>query len=326
MIDGPELLRLESFITAADLTEAAALVRPLFAPLGLAGMAVDDAAPLPGWPDPLPQGARRLTPVLADHGTGSLHPAYGLAEAYQFNLEYDAIAAPDAAAVRRITALLADAAAGLAESGRLIHVGIYRHAGGRAGPVPPLAPWGTHLVSAADAEVAASYPDPAVFAAGWDSATRHGAVTLYRRAMDEAANPGFLAKVMPGQMALARAARAGQVRWPQPAFAPGEFALLDAGQPTLTGIGYDDAARLYEFAGFVPPGGDLRVIDLMLAAQIRADGWIEDADGTRLPVERVRAVFDRRAAAERAAPLLATTGTQSCYIDETGEMVEVASA
>lgn len=320
MINGPEFLRLESRLRAAVLAEAAAVCGPLCTALGLTSCSIDDGPIEPGWPGSLPPTAKRLTLAFGETNTGSLHPAYGDSGAWQFNLNFDCLA-PDAAAVRALLAKLAQIAGALADSGALIHVAIYRHAGGLVAPIPPLADVATHLVSATAQQVAAVYHDPAAFAAAWDRVEQHAGAVLYLRAMDEVANPAFLAHVLPGQIAMARAALPGRVRWHAPTFATGEFELLDAGVPTLTGIGYNSAERSYEFAGYLPAGAELRAIDLMLAARVVSEQAVEGADGARYPVDLVRAVFDSATAAGHAAPLLNSAGVQSCFVNDAGDLI-----
>lgn len=322
MTDGPAYLRLESRLGVASPEPAAAIVAPLVASIGLTGHSIDEGRVVTGWPETMPAGAKRLSLFFGEGDQGSLHPAYGDSDACQFNLDFD-VRARDVQQVRAILAQLAGIAGALADSGVLMHVAIYRHRGGLVPPVPPIADVATHLVSATTEQVAAAYDDPAAFSAAWDRVEAHGALSLYLRAMDAVGNPAFLAHVLPGQMAMASAARAGRVRWDQPSFAEGEFELLDSGVPGLSGVGYHAADRSYEFAGYLPEGGALRAIDLMLAARIVGEGSVEDADGNRLPVDLVRAVFDKVSAARRARPLLSSAGVRSCYMDDRGEVVEI---
>ncbi len=60
---------------------------------------------------------------------------------------------------------------------------------------------------------------------------------------ERAFQPDFLAHILPGQMAMARAARPGLTRFYSPQFEPGELELLEAGEPTLTGVGYYARSR-----------------------------------------------------------------------------------
>lgn len=320
MIDGPEYLRLESRLFAKALDIAAAIVGPVIQDLGLASSAVDDEAATPNWPTVLSVEASRIALTFGGEDTGSLHPAYALDDAWQFNLDFDCTERSEDQ-VRALLIRFIDIAAILADSGALLHVGVYRHSGGLVPPVPPIADVATHLVSATTAQIGATYGDPAQFAAAWDRAEQHGEQTLYIRALDAIGNPAFLEHVIPGQIALARAARPGTVLWNEPSFARGEFEILDAGVPTLSGVGYNATDHSYEFAGHLPVGSELRAIDLMLVARIANEKSVQDARGNRFPVAVVRAVFDNRDSAEVALPLLASAGAQSCFVDEAGETI-----
>lgn len=320
MMNGPGYLRLESRLRATTLAEAAAIVAPSLAREEVSEASIDGKPARPGWPKVIPRGARRAALTSGERGNGRLHPAYGREDAYQFSFGYDA-RAPGPDAVRGILERLADVARQLADRGALEHVAIYRHDGGIFSPIPPLAGVATHLVSATAEQVAAAYGDPAAFAAAWDAVEERGAMTLYLRAMNAVANPAFLEHVLPGQMAMARAARPGLVRWAAPELAPGELELLEEGGATLSGVGYSEAERTYEFAGYLPEESELRAVDLMLAARVASEKWVEAADGRRLPVDVVRAVFDNRDSAERADVLLRTIGVQTLYMDDAGELV-----
>ena len=119
------------------------------------------------------------------------------------------------------------------------------------------------------------------------SVEQRGGITLYRRAMDAVGNPEFLRSVLPGQMALARLARPGGLAFYPPTFAEGEFDVLNAGDPTLSPVGYHASTQVYEFSGHTPPGTELRCIDLFTAWQVASDHRL--ADGR--PVREVHAVF-----------------------------------
>jgi hypothetical protein len=148
-----------------------------------------------------------------------------------------------------------------------------------------------------------------------------GRVAIFARAMDATGNPDFLRRVLPGHMAMARLARPDRVEFYPPQFAEGEFAVLDAGEPTLTGVGYHPREHIYEYAGHTPPGTELRCIDLLNAWRLVSEGRLEDGR----PVREVRAVFMDRDQAARGFSLLHAAGIAVFFEDERGKLQALRS-
>ncbi|MFN9480047.1 MAG: hypothetical protein ACK6C0_11555, partial [Betaproteobacteria bacterium] len=320
MTDGPQLLRLHVHLRGTTLS---VLLPPLLAALAAAGLPAplrvrpDDGAERPfAASDPALAQATLLAFAFAQEAdTADLYPAPGAGRSI-FSLELDA-EARDAPALRALLHALADFCCRLADAGLLERAGLRRHRGGHCLPQPPLAASGTHLVALPLAEIAAVYGDQATFRAAWDSAYEAGGVCVLQRALDAPGNPDFLRHVLPGQMAMVRAAPPARLEFAQPLFATGEFELLDAAPPTLNGVGYFADEQVYEFAGHLPPGADLRPLDLLLVWRIKTQGQVTEQDLVH-PVRTVRVVFDHEAAARRAAPLLGAAGAEVCWIDAVG--------
>jgi hypothetical protein len=316
MSEGPTMLTLAAGLDEADLTAAVAAVLA-------ACREVPTLTPC-GWHSDQPGSEPGSGPVdAALQGVmlafTSPHLAGTLVEGEtprRFTLGLDAMQHDrPAASLHPVLRGFADLVARLAERGILHRAVVRRLVGGHCLPVLPLAEDATHLLACTKKDIVASYGDPAGFAAGWEEVVEHGAIRLHLRAADALGNPDFLRRILHGHMAMARAARPGTVRFYAPRFADGEFAVLDAGEPTLTGIGYDASSMTYEFAGHLRPGVELRPIDLHLAWRIASSGEVEGR-----PVREVRAVFMDRAQASRAAPLLRAAGVIPCWEDSSGRM------
>jgi hypothetical protein len=122
-------------------------------------------------------------------------------------------------------------------------------------------------------------------------------------------------------MAMARTARPGLTRFYSPQFEPGELELLEAGEPTLTGVGSYGPEQVYEFDGHTPPGTDLRCIDLLMAAKLASAGQVEGGG----PVREVRVVFMDSEQATRSAKLLSEAGAAVYWEDSQGHLNRVTS-
>ena len=209
----------------------------------------------------------------------------------------------------------------LLRQGVLSGARVARQAGGNCLPYLPLAENATHLVVCSSQEIEHSYTNPEVFARAWDTIETNHGMLLCMRGMGALGNPAFLEHILPGQMAMARAARPGLVRFYQPRFEPGELEFLQTGEPTLTGVGYHAGEQVYEFAGHTPRGIELRCIDLLTARKIVSAGNVDGAG----PVREVRAVFMDEEQATRSAKLLQEAGVAVCWEDNQGQLKRVPS-
>lgn len=215
----------------------------------------------------------------------------------------------------------AEALRSLLRAGALVGARLTRQAGGRCLPDVPLAGSAAHLVVCSVPEIERAFVDPEAFERAWDRVETHDGIRLCLRGLDAITNPAFLAHILPGQMALARAARPGLTRFYQPHFEPGERELLESGEPTLSGVGYDAGRQIYEFAGHIPGRVELRSIDLSLVWAIASSGEVPGGG----PVREVRAVFMDEAQASRAAKLLQEAGAVVYWEDDRGELQRVPS-
>jgi len=206
--------------------------------------------------------------------------------------------------------------AAMADAGDLRSATVERLAGGHCLPWLPLVGDAVHIVACAADDIARDYSENRAFLRMWDEAEVHGALHLLSRAMDSTDNPDFLRAVLFGQTAMARLARPGSVRIYPPRFQPGEFEVLDAGDPTLIGVGYHAADQVYEYAGHTPSGTELRWVDVLAAWRIVQDGALEDGS----PVREVRAVFMDKDQATRARALLDVAGVRSYWENSAGEL------
>jgi hypothetical protein len=209
----------------------------------------------------------------------------------------------------------------LVRQGALLGARVTRQAGGKCAPHVPLAAIATHVVVWPVQEIERAYADPEAFFRAWDSVETHDDMRLCIRGLDALANPAFLARVLPGQMAMARAARPGLTRFYDPVFEPGEREILEAGEPTLSGVGYYAGPQIYEFAGHTLRGTELRCIDLFVAWRIAAIGEVPGGG----PVREVRAVFMDEEQATRGAKLLQEAGVAVYWEDTEGQLRRVPS-
>jgi hypothetical protein len=188
-------------------------------------------------------------------------------------------------------------------------------------PDLPLAENATHLVVRSAQEIERAFADPQAFTRAWDSVEAHAEMRLCLRGLNAPLNPNFLAHILPGQMAMARAARPGLTRFHRPRFEPGELEVLEAGEPTLIEVGYHVREQVYEFAGHTPPGIDLRCLDLLVVSKLASTGEAEGGGRVR----EVRAVFPDEEQAARSAKLLQEAGAAVYWEDSQGRLQRVPS-
>jgi hypothetical protein len=231
----------------------------------------------------------------------------------RFSLAFDCRGEDGVQAMLRAMAALA---ADLAGRGGLLHGVIRRTVGGHCMPYLPLVEDATHLVACAREDVSRAYRDIRAFTEAWEEVEPAGPLHIHTRAMDATENPDFLARVLRGQMAMARAADPSRITFYAPRFADGEFDVLNAGDRTLIGTGYSPGQRVYVFSGHTPPGTELRCIDILNAWRLIDSGELDDGR----PVQEVQAVFMDQEQAGRAAPLLRAAGVIVMWEDAAAVM------
>lgn len=325
MTSGPVQLTFEAEIAAASLAEAIGAIIAAKPP-GLRGWRIGSEKLHKAAPDDAALAGATSVELGFEKGAA---PGY-ITRFEPPNGSFAAVFSHDTESLtlRETTALL-DALAASARA--LLTAGVLRHAlvrrleGGLCLPDPPVAGLGTHIIVVPQAEIDAAYAYPAACLAAFDSAEPFGGHILLTRGLDAPGNPAFLKHILPGHMAMVRAAPPAEIRFAGPIFAAGEFALLNAGDPTLSGVGYFADTGIYEFAGHLPDGTDLRPIDLMTAWRVAATGKVE-IDGTAQPVREVRAVFMDEDQARRAAPLLSAAGVAAWWTAPDGTDRKIAAA
>jgi hypothetical protein len=305
---GPLSLTLWAELEAADLAAALSAV--------IAGARDADGMPIPvSWRPGGTEAAIETPPqagtsrLAFDFDTSGRSGQLERMDAGLFRLRID-----DRSDVARALPSMRSFLAATARAGLLRSGSVERVAGGHCLPWLPLVGDAAHVVACPDAAVDRCYSDRAAFFRAWDECDRGGSVPVLSRAMDALGNPDFLRAVLPGTLAMARAARPGQMRIYPPRFAAGEFELLNEGDPTLTSVGYHAAGQVFEFAGHIPDGAELRWIDVLTAWRVAKDGKLEDGR----PVREVRAIFMDEEQARRARALLDPAGVRSWWEDSAG--------
>ncbi|MCU0837088.1 MAG: hypothetical protein MUE49_00010 [Rhodospirillales bacterium] len=321
MTAGPAMFRWLATLTAGNLAEAA---RTVFAALGQSAAI---AVPV-GWrgdddrmhdaASPPPDDLAACEIAFADANCSAVIVTGDGVSTLDLRLLTDAMGAGEQ---RRILAQLAGLCGAMIAAGGLTACNVTRQHGGRCLPYLPLVGDASHIIACTEEQLDWGYADRGAFLAAWDHVESHNGLRLCSRAMTAIANPDFLAHVLNGHMAMARAARPGRVRFLRPEFEPGEFDILDRGEPTLIGTGYFADSQVYEFAGHTPPGTELRCLDLILARKIVADGSVPGGG----PVREVRAVFMDEAQASRSGPLLQDAGIAVYWEDREGRLQRLAS-
>lgn len=313
MSEGPAQLMLDAVLVAKDLPSA--VTAAMAACRGLPGFSA-----MTGWRvgergrarnDSPPLDAPAVEIVFAAEAEDGIVVRGDGADAYTFALRWTDVGR-EAEALAGLTACVH----ALAATRMVRQAVVQRLVGGHCLPVLPLVGDATHVLACQPAAVAAAYGDPAAFAAAWDAVETRGEVMVFSRALGAVRNPDFLRAVLPGHMALTRLSRPEDVILYAPRFADGEYDVLDAGEPTLSGAGYRAHQQVYEFSGHLAPGAELRCIDLFTAWKIARDRRLPSGETVR----EVRAVFMDEVQAARAAPLLRAAGVVVGWENPAGDL------
>ncbi len=169
-------------------------------------------------------------------------------------------------------------------------------------PEVPLVEGASHLVATNQDEVEASYDQPEAFwNADWVRVAERDGQILMKRAMDVVCGPEYLARVLGGQWAMARAAKPDLTRYERPEVDPAEKKIFEAGAARLEPVGYSAAEQLLEYSCVVQEGEHLPGWEIYSLANIVEQGRTSDGRG----VKTVRVVFlDEESARREKRPLL----------------------
>jgi hypothetical protein len=185
----------------------------------------------------------------------------------------------------------------------------------RFAPSPPQAPPEAMLFLADAAALARQYVSPDAYWRAWDVASevRAGRV-LVSRALTVDDECAFKAKVYPATWDLARAARTGLTLYGDPEILPDERALFEAGEPTITQLGFDDETHRLEYTAYVGEGGHILPREVYLLRRLLLDRRL--SDGSRL--EAIRVSFPDQAMARREFTPLHDVGVEVAYLASEG--------
>jgi hypothetical protein len=185
-------------------------------------------------------------------------------------------------------------------------------------PAPPHAMPGDVLFIAQRAEIALAYVAPDVYWRAWDSSTDLGrGRVLLTRALDVADEIEYKRRTYPAAWAMARAARPGLTRYHHSAageLGPGEQALLDGEESTLSQVGYNAQEQWIEFTAMVPDGAHMAAREIFMLHDLLVAKQLPSGE----PLRRVRVTFPNRAIAEREARPLIDNGVVVLYFSDRG--------
>jgi hypothetical protein len=186
--------------------------------------------------------------------------------------------------------------------------------GGSCVPEPPIARRNL-LVVAHHADIENAYSDLQTFHRAWDDGVEANGCCLLIRAVEAARGPDFLAAIQEDQWALARAARPGLTKYPDPWVADEEAAVYRRSPAYLQEVAYLTSAGVVEYTSVAAPGQHLAGWEVdRLAALVRSGRM-----GDGRPIHEVRVVFlDKDAAETEKGPLL-DQGIRVLTLGENGQ-------
>jgi hypothetical protein len=208
----------------------------------------------------------------------------------------------------------------LAGSGVLRYALLTREGSGRCLPLVPVALLNAALVAIRPFRVDEVYDRPADFWAAFDRTTElGGGVRLATRGLEHHTNAAYLAHVMDGQWAMARAAKAGQTGYHKPAADPEELPVYTRGERRLNQVGIVDNGTTVEFACYLKPGDHIQGHEIFDLWYLIKSGKF--ADGS--PVGTVRIVFGDRWMAEAEKRPLLDIGCRVYAMVASGDIEEI---
>jgi len=226
------------------------------------------------------------------------------------------------AAQRRAASLCAN----LLAQGRLAGLSCeYQSEGGHCLPLAPLVGDGVLALATASA-VAEAYDDPLAFwRIGWERVGERDGRHLLGRALGATDTESFLGAVLPGQWALARAARPGRTRYDYAPPLPEEAGAFFAGEQSLYPVGHIVPGDMIECTCALSPGEHIPGWEIFALRDLLGTGTIESVAGGSLPVRGARVIFaEPEAALLEKRPLL-DIGARVYVLGDDGELAEVAT-
>ncbi|MBO0784421.1 MAG: hypothetical protein J2P37_36930 [Ktedonobacteraceae bacterium] len=189
-------------------------------------------------------------------------------------------------------------------------------------PSPPHASPHDVLFIAKRTQVQNDYVDPEVYWRAWDSSTDLGdGRVLLTRVLDVPDEVEFKRRIWAATWEMARAARPGLTSYARDINRPkpGEVELLEAGEATLTQMGYYPPEQWIEFTCVVLPGFHITPREIYMLHDLVVS---KEVDGK--PLQYVRVAFPTRSMAQREARVLFDIGVRVFYLtrEDTWEDLE----
>lgn len=243
---------------------------------------------------------------------------YGFKDCWGFRIiSPDLGAEQDSARVRRSLAAAVAVVRALTGRRSVLRANVTRAAPVFA-PAPPHAMPSDVLFIAEQAEIARDYVDPSVYWRAWDSVTNlDGGRVLLTRALDVDDEVEYKRRTYPATWAMARAARPGLTRYDRSAecdLRPGERALLEGEERTLSKVGYRREDQSLEFSALVPGGAHISAREIFMLRGLMSAKQLPGGE----PLRSVRVTFANRAMAEREARPLFDNGVAVRFFSDRG--------
>lgn len=201
-------------------------------------------------------------------------------------------------------------------SAKIIRQGGY----GRFTPIVPISGDATHLILTTHAQVEQSYDHPEVFwNAGWSSIEQFGEQYLLLRCLDKLENLAFLQAVEQHLWNMARAAKAGLIKYYYPEVEPEEEEIFFAGEPRLNIVGYSAEEQIIEYTCCVEADEHIQGWEIYKLREWVREGTLEDGR----PINGIRVVFPNEEMAQREKRPLLDIGVKVIYLNYMSEDVEI---
>jgi len=207
-----------------------------------------------------------------------------------------------------------------AEAGVLRYALLTREGSVRCFPEVPVALTNASLVAIRTVRVDEAYDKPLDFWAAWDEREElGGSLRLAARGLNIETNADYLAHIMDGQWAMARAAKPKRTRYFKPEADEEELPVYQRGQPLLHPVGIVQEESTAEFSCYLKPGDHIRGHEIYKLWYLVKTGKF--ADGTE--IKTVRVVFGDRWMAEQEKRPLLDIGCRVFAMVASGELEEI---